>query len=258
VYGVTTLTFCPKDDAYLAATTQHMFDAELIRHIGMFTNEYLYYFCYAERAVESIQSDELTRGEEVLQLNRRLLDRLRTIDIARNPDDALRAYLSYERRRSSTYMHYANPDGLSMEEADQAASEQAIEISTEGGEGYAGVALKIIQALQTGEPTHTALNVPNGGALDFMRPDDVVEISCDIENGEIHPLPVKDVPEEQQLLMRNIKLYERRAVEATLNRSRQQAIYALMAHPLVLSYSLAQTLVNEYLEAHADYIGEWN
>ncbi len=245
------------DDAYLAATTQHMFDAALVRDIGMFLNEYLYYFYYAEKALESIQADELTRGEEVMQLNRRLLENLKTLDVEHHPENGLQAYLAYERRRSATYMHYANPDGPSMEEADLAA-EGPMELSMEGGEGYAGVALRIIQALESGEPARTALNVPNAGALDFMRPEDVIEVSCVIENGGVRTLPVENVPEHQQLLMRSIKLYERRAVEATLKRSRKQAVYALMAHPLVLSYSLAQTLVDEYLTAHAAYIGEWN
>jgi len=244
------------DDAFLAATNLRMFDPELVRHLGMFLNEYLFYFYYAEKALASIQAEELTRGEEVLQLNRRLLDRLRAIDVERHPEEGLRAYLAYEHRRSATYMHYANPGGPSMEEADQAA-ESPVELSMEGGEGYAGVALKIIQALETGEPARTALNVPNAGALDFMQPQDVIEVSCVIENGGIRTIPVEGVPEHQQLLMRSVKLYERRAVEATLNRSRQQAIYALMAHPLVLSYSLARTLVDEYLVAHAATIGEW-
>jgi 6-phospho-beta-glucosidase len=31
-----------------------------------------------------------------------------------------------------------------------------------------------------------------------------------------------------------------------------------MAHPLVLSYPLATHLVDEYLAAHADYIGDWS
>lgn len=244
------------DDVFLAATTQRMFDPELVRHVGMFLNEYLFYFYYAEKALASIQADELTRGEEVLRLNRQLLDRLRAIDVERHPEEGLRAYLAYDRRRAATYMHYANPDGPSMEEADMAA-EGSIAIAMEDGEGYAGVALKIIQALESGEPSRTALNVPNAGALDFMRPDDVVEISCVIENGGVRTIPVSDVPEHQQLLMRSIKLYERCAVEATLNRSRQQAVYALMAHPLVLSYSLARTLVEEYLLTHAAFVGEW-
>ncbi len=244
------------DDAYLAKTTQHMFDPALVRHMGMFLNEYLFYYYAADKALESIQQDEKTRGEEVLELNRRLLDRLASIGVDKNPEDALRAYLTYEKRRSSTYMHYANPNGVSMEAADQAPAPE-VDLSMPGGEGYAGVALRIIEGLESGKPIRTALNVPNDGALDFMAPDDVVEISCLIEGGHITPQPVNEVPEDRQLLMRNVKLYERRAVDATLSRSREQAVYALMAHPLVMSYPLAETLVDEYLAAHADHIGEW-
>jgi 6-phospho-beta-glucosidase len=91
-----------------------------------------------------------------------------------------------------------------------------------------------------------------------MRPDDVVEISCVVENGSISPLPVVDIPEHQELLMRSVKYYERLAVEATLKRSRKLAVRALMAHPLVLSYSLSKVLTDEYLAAHAPYVGEWN
>jgi 6-phospho-beta-glucosidase len=54
-----------------------------------------------------------------------------------------------------------------------------------------------------------------------------------------------------------VKQYERLAVDAILTKSRSKATMALMAHPLVLSYSLARTLVDEYLDAHSIYVGEW-
>jgi len=59
------------------------------------------------------------------------------------------------------------------------------------------------------------------------------------------------------LLMRTVKLYERWAVRAMLDRSRATAARALMVHPLVLSYSRATELVDEYLAAHAAYVGAW-
>ncbi|HEX9012446.1 MAG TPA: hypothetical protein VF813_02975, partial [Anaerolineaceae bacterium] len=61
-----------------------------------------------------------------------------------------------------------------------------------------------------------------------------------------------------ELLMRQVKLYERQAAAAVLTRSRKTAALALMAHPLVQSYPLACRLVDEYLAAHAAYIGEWS
>jgi 6-phospho-beta-glucosidase len=127
----------------------------------------------------------------------------------------------------------------------------------DASEGYAGVALGIIEALETGEPLYTALNVPNEGAIDGMRPDDVVEVSCVTDRAGVRPLPIGAIPEPQSLLMRQVKLYERLTVEAIAKRSRATAVAALMAHPLVVSYSRARPLVDEYLEAHRPYVGEW-
>ena len=127
----------------------------------------------------------------------------------------------------------------------------------EEGEGYAGVALGIVEALETGEPLYTALNVPNEGAIEGMLPGDVVEVSCVADKNGVRPLPIGAIPEHQELLMRAVKQYERLTVEAIRTRSRATAVAALMAHPLVLSYSRAKPLVDEYLVAHRDYVGEW-
>jgi 6-phospho-beta-glucosidase len=245
-----------QDERFLAQTSQRGFDRALVQQFGMFLNEYLFYYYYADQAVASIRADELTRGEEIQRLNRGLIEQLRQIDLAGEPYAAFQAYIAYERRRGATYMHYARPDAPSQAEADRAAP--AVEdVNLEESEGYAGVALDIIEAFETGEPVMTALNVPNQGAIACMPPRDVVEISCRVDGEGIHPLPAGEIPEAQELLMRQVKLYERRAVEAILERSRHKAVLALMAHPLVLSYPLAGTLVDEYLAAHAPYIGEW-
>jgi 6-phospho-beta-glucosidase len=91
-----------------------------------------------------------------------------------------------------------------------------------------------------------------------MRPDDVVEVSCTVDREGVHPHPIGAIPEPQELLMRTVKLYERMAIEAILGCSREMAARALMVHPLVLSYSRGKGLVNEYLTAHAEYVGSWS
>ena len=240
---------------FISSSEMQVFEPGLIEAMDIWLNEYLYYYYYAEQAVERIQSDGLTRGEEILVLNERLLEQLKEIDINVNPEKALKTYYAYEKRRTSTYMHYARPDGLEMDEADQHI--QDAEIVDTAGEGYAGVALDIIEAFESNKPTHIALNVPNEDAINCMRFDDVVEIGCLVNAKGIHPLPIGDIPEGHELLMRSVKYYERLTVEAVRDRSRKKAIMALMAHPLVVSYSLAKILVDEYLKAHAEYIGEW-
>jgi len=84
-----------------------------------------------------------------------------------------------------------------------------------------------------------------------------VEVTCYFDGGGIQPITIGNVPEAAYLLMRNVKHFERLAAQAILQRSRQLAVEALVAHPLVGSYGLAQTLVNEYLEAHKQHVGQW-
>ncbi len=242
--------------AFCASGSIKIFDFDLVQLLGLYLNEYLYYYYYAERAVEQLTRDQQTRGEEVLALNRKLFDALQDPVVRANPEESLRMYFSYQKRRSATYMHYAQPEGLTMEQADQ-IDYSDLRVSPEEGDGYAGVALDIITALESGRPLETALNVPNQGAIQGILADDVVEVSCRIADGKISPLPIGSIPRQASSLMEAVKNYERLAVEAILARSRPLAVQALMAHPLVMSYSRATALVDDYLCAHAASIRDW-
>ncbi len=246
-----------KNPDFVSETHLKMFEPELVQQIAMGLNEYLYYYYYADKAVENILKDEVTRGEEVSMLNSQMFERLESINIRDNPERALLAYYGAQHRRLATYMHYADPNAPSVEKAN-ATNFTPASLANEDGEGYAGVALDIMEALETGKPLFTAVNVPNRGAITGMNPRDVVEISCKVDRGGIHPLPIGVIPEAQLLLMKTIKLYERMTVDAIFKHSRALAISALMLHPLVLSYPRAKSLVNEYLDAHRGYVGEWN
>ena len=87
--------------------------------------------------------------------------------------------------------------------------------------------------------------------------EDVVEVSCRVDGNGIHPLQMDEIQPAQLGLMRSVKLYETLAVQAVRERSRKLAIDALMAHPLVQSYSRAKPLVEALLAAHKEYVGEW-
>ena len=273
VFGLNHLSWCRRawidgedvlpraiaDDRFLR-DHQGLFAPELVRRAGMHLNEYLYYYYYAERAVAAISAERLTRGEEIVALNRQLIEQLEEIGVQRNPERALRAFFGYEQRRGATYMHYARAagedGGESVVDADQEQLFDA-DIPAEGGEGYAGVALSIIEALEKDKPLYTALNVPNETAIAGMAADDVVEVSCRVDGSGIQVIPIGTVPAPQLGLMKSVKLYERLTVQAIREHSRELAVEALMAHPLVLSYSRARPLVEEFLQAHRAYVGDW-
>lgn len=247
VDGADVLPQALADDRFLDTTELRVFERAVVRRHGLWLNEYLYYFYYAEKAVAALQTGT-TRGEDIRTMNGDLFRRLGELDAVREPARALDTYFAYEHARSASYMSSARRAGTAR---DEAMSEN------DDGEGYAGVALSIIAALQGGAPIRTGLNVSNGETITDLRAGDVVEVSCMVDADGIRPVPFGAMPERQSYLVQSVKNYERLAVAAIRKRSRDLAVEALVAHPLVLSYSRAEPLVARYLEAHAAYTGEW-
>ena len=106
-------------------------------------------------------------------------------------------------------------------------------------------------------PNHTSHNKHNNNTIADLRADDVVEVSCRVDREGVHPLPAGKMPEAQSYLVQSVKHYERLTVAAIRERSRALAVEALVAHPLVLSYSRAEPLVDNYLKAHRPDAEEW-
>lgn len=244
-----------RDPTFIAGTNQNMFEPELRDLIGVWLNEYLYYWYYYDRALASIRSETRTRGEEIVDLTRALMDQLRSVDIARESWKAREVFYAYQERRSATYMHYASPGAPTMEQADASPAGKAARTPLANvDEGYAGVTFDVIEAIETGRRVCTAVNVPNQGAIDGFPDGDVVEVSCDVDESGVHPVRIGEVSALSAALMRTVKLYERLTIKAVLDQSRPDAIRALMAHPMVTSYSLARALVDDYAVAHNRYV----
>lgn len=232
------------DERFIAGTHMASFAPGLRRWLGTFLNEYLHYFYHRDEALAALLKKPESRGEEVLRLTTELLTQLQA---ASSPEAALEAYHTVMGARSASYMAHTRGD------ADRAKMPPV----AEDEEGYAAVALGCCEAIQTGTPLYTGLNVPNNGTIAGMKDDDVVEVSCWVDANGIRPIPVGDVPEPQYLLMRDVKQYERLAARAILERSRTLAYEALTVHPLVGSYPLAEKLVNAFLDTHSALVGEW-
>jgi 6-phospho-beta-glucosidase len=234
------------DSQFVRSTLLSMFDPDLLQSQGMFLNEYLHYWYHRDEALRALLAKPETRGEAIVRNTRELLERLKEVDAVRNPEPGLKVYHEVLGKRHASYMAHARHG--EPQHSDNGGDD----------EGYAGVALNCVVAIATDTPLFTGLNVPNQGAIAGMRDDDIVEVSCRVDANGPHPVTIGDVPEEQYLLMRSVKLYERLAAQAILQRSRKLAVQALSVHPLVGSYPLAKTLINEFIEAHSETVGAWN
>ena len=148
-------------------------------------------------------------------------------------------------RRENSYMQ-SESQQEKFNTRDALTLQQFIDEPDSGG--YAGVALDILDAVNSTTTKRIVVSMSNNGTLDFLKPDDVIEISCDLSKDGLKPVTPAHVPTAQRNMIASVKEYERLAVAAILQRDKSLAIRALMAHPLIGSFSLAKTLVEAYLD----------
>ena len=220
------------------------FDADLLAGLGLIPNEYLYYYYYNAQAVQNNLKAGYTRGEHVAALNRQLYAELRRLRADEDIEGMLAAYRAYVGQRGQTYMVGETGAGHDLAQLD-AATVEAL-----SSEGYAGVALELIGALTGAHPSRMILNLPNGGSIDGMAGDDVVEIPALAERGLIRPLVVGRVPGHCLGLMQQVKACERLTIEAAVEGSYSKALLALSLHPLVRDRATAKAILDEYREQH--------
>lgn len=237
------------------------FDRQLIRSLKKIPNGYLYYFYHRERALENMLRSPQSRGEAIRAINEQMMAELCAMDIRTQPEEMLETYHRYMHQREGSYMQMET-GGLEALPPIDVASLGIPELTGEGHtqeiyEGYAGVAFNYMESLATGRPVNLVLCVPNGGAIDGLAPEDVVEVTCRVDRQGAHPVAIGAMPEDEYLLTRTIKRYEKLTIAAVREKSLELGALALMNHPLVESYSLAKTLVREYAKVNEPYCGRW-
>lgn len=240
-----------KDERIYTDTDMRFFKPDLVEHMGCILNEYLYYFYYREQAIENILNANITRGEVIRDVNIHMMEELSHMDIENDFDNCLKVFDKWYGKREDAYM--SNETGIS-----RAKEPYHFDIYEKDAGGYAGVALKYIRTKLAGKESEMILCLPNQGAIPGLLDTDVVEITCTLKDGECIPHKIENPGELQMELIRRVKAYERLASEALRTKSIAKAVDCLMVHPLVNSYSLAQQLVNEYLESNKAYTEGWH
>ncbi|WP_318371185.1 glycoside hydrolase [Enterobacter sp.] len=234
-------------------TAMQYFSPELVQLCDkQLLNEYLYYYYYREVALKAIQDAPETRGEMIARINHEMRDELRSINVKENPKAAFDIWMKHYLRRENSYMQNESQQEK-FNTRTPLTLQQFIEEPDSGG--YAGVALDILEAVNSTTTKRIVVSLQNNGTLDFLRPDDVIEISCDLSKEGLKPVTPVHVPDAQKNMLSSVKEYERLAVAAILQKDKSLAVRALMAHPLIGSWSLADKLVNEYLTAA--HINDW-
>lgn len=219
------------------------FSAELISALGLIPNEYLFFYYHSDRAVQNILDSGSTRGEQVAELNRQFYGELGRLAASGDAEGMKQLYHAYLSQRGNGYMEAETKGGSGRWDG-------AI-LQILGGEGYARVALDLIEGLCGAGPRQMILNVANRGALRGMNDGDVVEVPTFVSKDFLQPLAVGSAPQEPLSLMQQVKAYEQLTIAAATEGSYAKALDALTIHPLVRDPDLARAILHDYQQAHA-------
>ena len=220
------------------------FNTELISTLGMIPNEYLFYYYHSREAVANLLQQGKTRGEQIADWNAQLFDELQRLRAAGDLTGMRRVYQAYLDQRGGSYM--AAETGYAH---DLAGLDPAI-AQAWAGEGYAGIALDLIEGLTGATPKQMILNVPNVGAIHGMADCDVVEIPAFVGRGLVRPLATGEVPSGPLGLMQEVKAYEQLTIAAATEGSYAKAVQALALHPLVRDVAVAKAILDDYRAGH--------
>jgi len=186
---------------------------ELMRALKAVPSYYLRYY-YRTREMLERQAAGTTRAEEVMRIERDLLELYRDPGLAEKPP-------LLERR---------------------------------GGAFYSEAAAQLVASLASGTGDAQVVNVRNTGAIPNLADDDVVEVAARIDAEGAHPIPVAPLDQDMLALVQHAKAYERLTIEAAVTGDRSLALRALLANPLGPDADAATGLLDAILDASREYL----
>jgi 6-phospho-beta-glucosidase len=123
-----------------------------------------------------------------------------------------------------------------------------------GGAFYSEAAANLIASLHSGAGDTQVVNLRNDGAIPDLPDDAVVEIPALIDREGAHAFDLAPLEPEIRGLVQAVRAYEDLAAAAAIHGDRDLAIKALLAHPLVGRFAVAQPMVDALLEANRRYL----
>ena len=123
-----------------------------------------------------------------------------------------------------------------------------------GGAFYSEAAVALIASLVSDTRDRQVVNVRNNGTLPFLADEAVIEVSAMIGSAGPVPVPVAPVSPVMNGLIAHVSAYEELALAAALHGGRDRVAAALLAHPLVGQYDLAQGLTDRLLAENAEFL----
>lgn len=213
-----TETHDPESILYQRGIVDDFMEPEFLRALALIPSWYVRYFYFPEQTLEEDRRAAQSKGEKDMQAEARLHDIFSTTGY----DD-----------------------------------EATMILASKGGAQYYLPVLQAIHAIVNDSGDVVVANVRNGTALPDLPPNVCVEVPARIYRDRTEPLLVGAMPLSVRGLAQTVKAYEELTIQAALTGSREIAIEALMANPLVGSFGKASRFFSQVLENERNYIPQF-
>ena len=137
---------------------------------------------------------------------------------------------------------------------DPTVDEKPQQLEQRGGAFYSEAAIGLVTALSGREDGIHVVDIRNRQTLARLAEDDVVEVPARVHASGVVPLAQEPLAPELLGLVQHVAAYERLAARAAVTGDPVVARKALLAHPLVGEYELAEDLLGRLLAAGAEYL----
>jgi 6-phospho-beta-glucosidase len=211
VDGVDQLPALFKDVESLAEEVE--LPPHLLELLGVVPSYYLRYY-YAHDEVLHEQLGAPTRADEVLEVERALLEKYANLSVETKPE----------------------------------------ELSKRGGAFYSDAAVELLASLTSDRGDVQVVNLLNRGSLPFLPDDHVIEVPARVGRKGMTAEPIEPVADDIRGLISDVAGYERLALDAAIHGGRDRVLRAMQAHPLVLQYERAEKLTDLLLAANREHL----
>ncbi|WP_405756121.1 6-phospho-beta-glucosidase [Streptomyces sp. NBC_00073] len=139
--------------------------------------------------------------------------------------------------------------------ADPALDEKPELLAKRGGAFYSEAAVDLAAALLgDGGSAVQVVNTLNRGTLPFLPDDAVIEVQARVDRSGAAPLAAPRLDPLYAGLVAQVTAYEDLALDAAVRGGREQVFKALLAHPLVGQFDLAEGLTDRLLAHNKEHL----
>ncbi len=131
------------------------------------------------------------------------------------------------------------------------------ELQLRGGAYYSDAACNLIASIVNDTKDVQVVNTRNRGAIDSLRYDEAVEVSCVITKEGPRPISTKPLPAAAEGIIQQIKAFEKQAAKAAISGKYEDALVAMVINPLVQSEKLGKLILDEMLVAHKAHLPQF-